>query len=460
MLYLPEKHQEYSPIISVQSKLPIKDRWHTSLISGSFVTQECAIEKIEYMIINERKYRVKVLLAITARQYTDNKIQVFNGLQSDELQVLKETIETSNVFSRKKDTISIEEDILSKNDTIPEHILKYDLNIVENYKQITEDKVVINGFIYANILYSSSINNTHESSENKVVEYPSSDFIHQLQERVEFTQFIPIQHRSQNCSCRLSFDDSQLRIKLTTNDDGNYVFRLEGDLLTNVELYKNDSKELVVDAYHKHKNFSCDFQKENCKTLVATSNSESSVREILSLENIHQEAKNIVYAGGEVTQCESRCEQGKIVTEGMILAKIICTCEDLKNPVFAVCREVPFRVISAISGLSPDDIPSHKVYIKDIWSERINGNQIEFNCSVAVCAEILRESPFQIITNPAFEESNSQSPNPAMVIYICKNNDNLWNIAKKFKVTKESVININNLEGDTLREGQKLLLIK
>ena len=37
-----------------------------------------------------------------------------------------------------------------------------------------------------------------------------------------------------------------------------------------------------------------------------------------------------------------------------------------------------------------DEEVSHKVYIKDIWAEKINGKQIEVNLSLAVCAEIMK----------------------------------------------------------------------
>ena len=116
-LYLPEKQEGNLPVISVQTRVPFKDQWHTSMSAGATMVLDCSVEKIEYMVINERKYRVKVILAIMAREYTDAKVDLFEGLVDEDIQVLKETVEISNVALRKKDTLSIKEDIL------PEKIL-------------------------------------------------------------------------------------------------------------------------------------------------------------------------------------------------------------------------------------------------------------------------------------------------------------------------------------------------
>ena len=154
-LYSPERQEGNSPIIPIQTRVSFKDQWHTSVSAGATLILDCSIEKIDYMVINERKYRVKISLAIVAREYIDSKVDIFEGLADEEIQVLKETVEISNIALRKKDNLSIREDILPKDDIRPENILKQDLSIVENYKQSTGDKVVINGFVYVNILFSA-----------------------------------------------------------------------------------------------------------------------------------------------------------------------------------------------------------------------------------------------------------------------------------------------------------------
>lgn len=450
-LYLPERQDGNSPIIPIQTRVPFKDQWHTSLSVGACLVLDCSIEKIDYMVINERKFRVKISLAITAKEYMDSKVDIFEGLADEEIEMLRETVEISNIALRKKDNLAIKEDILPKDDLRPENILKQDLSIVENYKQSTGDKVVVNGFVYVNILFSVY---------QEEADCPPSHSIHQLQERIEFTQFIPIQQGGQWSGCNVFFNDHDLKVKLTQDEEGRDIFRLEGDLLTYVELYRNTEKEIIIDGYHKQKDFVCDFLEENSRTLTGTIASESSVREILTLESCGHEIDRILYQSAEIMNAESKTEQGKIITEGQLLAKIICLAAGEEETIFTVREEIPFRVVTAMPQISGNEIICHKIYIKDLWAEKINSKQLEFNATVLVCGEVMRPTPFRVLTNPAFEESSvCREPLP-MVIYVCKQTDTLWYIAKKFKTSMESIKQTNNMEADDLCVGQKLLIVK
>ena len=54
------------------------------------------------------------------------------------------------------------------------------------------------------------------------------------------------------------------------------------------------------------------------------------------------------------------------------------------------------------------------------------------------------------------EKDNS---NPSMIVYIVKQGDTIWEIAKKYKTTMQDIININNLDnGDEIFVGEKLFI--
>lgn len=455
-LYLPERMESAGPIIAIQTRVPFKEKWHTDLSPGSSLVLEVKVEKVDCMVVNERKYRVKISLAVYAKEYRDSKIDIFEGIKGEEIQMLKEKAEITNVAMRKKDSLSIREEIEIKDDVKIDAILKQDISIIENYKQVSGEKVVINGFILLNILYYCG--GTDET--------PMIENIRQMQEKVEFTQFIPIQQIEQSSGSNVSFDDSDLKIKLVQDEEGNDILRLEGEILTYVEIYKNTEKEIIVDGYHREKDFICDFREEPGRTLIGTSVGEASVREIISPENIIGEIDGIIYTTGGIISGESRGEQGKVITEGKLQAKMICKTKEMlmsseEEPglrVFCVKEEVPYRVVASIPQISGGERISHKINIKDIWAEKINGKQVEFNATLTVTSEIMKETSFKVVANPAFEEGNNKKTIPPMAIYVVKEGDSIWTIAKKFKTTVESVKEANNLEDDYILEGMKLLI--
>ena len=282
-LYVPENRQTAGPVIAIQTRVPFKERWHTDIAPGATLIMDSRAEKIEYMVINERKYRVKISLAVMAKECVDSKVDIFEGINGEEIEMLKDRVKITSVSLRKKDAMSISEDLEIKEDANPEGILKQDISVAENYKQVTAEKVVINGFIFVNLLYTVTGDNPCES-------------IRQAQTRVEFTQFIPVKQDGGNAI--VSFDGSGLKVKLMHDEEQGEIFRLEGEIITYLELYTGTEKEIIVDAYHKEKDFICDFREEKSRIPIASSAGESSVREIISPEAAYGEVERILYTTG------------------------------------------------------------------------------------------------------------------------------------------------------------------
>ena len=49
---------------------------------------------------------------------------------------------------------------------------------------------------------------------------------------------------------------------------------------------------------------------------------------------------------------------------------------------------------------------------------------------------------------------------PGIVGYIVKSEDDLWDLAKKYMTTEESIREMNGLESEKVKAGDKLLIFK
>ena len=261
----------------------------------------------------------------------------------------------------------------------------------------------------------------------------------------------------------VTFDCSGLRVKLVNNQEDSGVMSLEGDIITYAELYTDIEKEIIVDGYHREKDFVCDFVEEKCRALVGTTSGETSIREIISIDPAYGELEKIVYTSVEIASSLSRSEPGKIITEGDLCVKMICQgriSKDAETQIFSLRRQVPFRISAAMPQLKGDEIINEKIHVKDIWCERINGKQIEFNACTVLNAEVMEEKPFKVLVNPAFEESKIKKRQVPMVVYVTGKDESLWAIAKKFKTTTDTIMQLNHLDDQPLQEGKKLLILK
>ncbi len=49
---------------------------------------------------------------------------------------------------------------------------------------------------------------------------------------------------------------------------------------------------------------------------------------------------------------------------------------------------------------------------------------------------------------------------PGIVGYVVKKDDSLWNIAKKYYTSVDTIMEINDLENDDIKEGDRLIIMK
>ncbi|MDD6881373.1 MAG: LysM peptidoglycan-binding domain-containing protein [Firmicutes bacterium] len=447
-LYLPEINQGAYTIISIHNKIPFKDQIKAKPFTT--IVLSCEIDKIEFSVINERKYRARITLRLLEKEYSDQKLSIFRGIEGEDIQCLKEMRLISSVASRTKDMLSISEEITPSSDYSPEEILFSRITALENYMQITSDKAIISGFIYVTLLYKIKSSNDDLNCES----------FQQIKEKVEFTQFIPLHISTEAMGYSPVFDSSNLRLYLDKNEDGRSIFRLEGNLITHIELYNASQVEIISDAYHKERTFKFDINSCESRITVANLTGENSLREIFSPELKDREIQCILFTSSKIIGADTYASQGLLTTEGIIGVNMLCLSADEDAEIIKVSEEFPFRLSMTRSNNDLSDEYVTKVFIKDFWAEKINGKQLEFNASLLANVEIIRTSAFSLITNPGFEGYQSNESSCPIIIYTCRTDDSLWDIAKRFRTTVSSISSINDLEGATIEPNKKLLILR
>lgn len=447
-IYLPESKEDGEAISIIQSRLPFKTDWQVSASPMSRLSIISNVEKIDYTIINERKFRAKVTVTLSLSEYAEKEMQMFDSIRGENLELLKETVKISHVALRKEESSEIAEDLKLKEGSLrPVKILKSDIRIVENHKQITSEKMVINANIMVNILYMGE-----EDGEEGICSRPAF-----FQGKTDFTQFILMDKFEDAAMCRAAFNDQDLEVKISEDED---CFQLKGTITTSVEVLTNMEKEMVTDLYHSVKDTTYDFTENQIETVIGTGMTETSAREILNVPDSVQ-ADKVIYVGGHIKEKRETVEQGRVMVEGILSGEVVCLFDDDEKKAFSMKQDIPFRGAMEIPSAQLDMKAESKVEIRDLWFDKINGKQIEVNASLQVEAAVIKVSSLKLIKNPCFVESNQITRPCSMVIYITKKDDSLWKIAKKYKISMNTIREVNQIEESTpINEGMRLLIVK
>ena len=467
-LYVPQGKGADRPVIDMESRVDFRQEVAREGDSSLERKADARIESLEHSVINERKYRVKAVIAVEGRRYRRRELELFKGLEGDEVQLLQETMAVTDVALRKNEPLELEEDLpLPDSLAEPAKILRCDVTLVENHKQINRDKAVISGTAYYTILYLPK----EESASGEPVLFQSKS---------EFTQFVTLGRRSETEQNRsLSSGGSAgrafFRVQKATaepkeSDSGirnSIHVKVEGD--TFLELYREVERQVVTDAYHHQKELVFDTETVELMQLCPCGIGEITVREVLGIPEQFSGVKTVSFLSGRVKAVKSRVEGGKNVTEGQVEAHLVCLSDDETPTPFDMIRQIPFRVsmdlaatASPSAGPAAAPLPDNETILKELRFDRLNDRQIEIHATVQVNGAVIRKMQCPLIRNVGFvEETASQQERPGLVLYISRRGDTLWKIARKYRTTIDAVAKINQIEtGATLEAGTKLLIVK
>ena len=448
-IYMPDGKDD-EPVSIIQSRLPFKTDWQVTASPLSHLVIEPKIERIDYSVINERKFRAKITLGLSLKEYAEKELQLFENLRGEQLELLKETVKMSHIALRKEESVEIAEDLKMKEGSPrPVKILKSDINVVENHKQTTSEKMVINAAVRVNILYLGE-----EEKDGEVIQKPAF-----YQGKADFTQFMLMNKEDNLAMSKVAFNDKELEV--TISEEENDCFVLKGSVHTSVEVYQNLEKEVVSDLYHNVRDTTYDYTEKRIEAVLGTGTTEISAREIVDIAEKNGQLGKILYVNGHVKEQKARAEQGRATVEGTLEGTILCIPEDSEKQPFSIKKDIPFRgsmdIPAAEEGMKVDC----QIGIKDLWSDKVNGKQAEINGSLQLEVCVIKETSLKLIKNPCFIENKQNKRPSSMVIYITKKNDSLWKIAKRYKTSMESIKTINELNDPVnLQEGSLLLIVK
>lgn len=437
--------------VAITSRIPYKYQWALNPQDPAEALFSCRIKRLDAMIINERKFRVKVSLEFSAQMFADREFQFFSGLRDETLQMKKSETALTCLGLIKSDEVSVDETFRAKDAGVrPESILKQDFAITENYRQVTGEKIVINGFIFASLLYSGS--------------QPDGEIrrsgIFQHNQRVEFTQFIPIEKekRRKNWSAvRTEFTGKNLTASIGFDEEKpeDAYFRLSGEVKTRVELYESRRREIVTDAYHREKNFACSLTTTTVSNLSDGAVSETAVREVVSLPE-GMKAAEAVYCNARVLECQCSSEKGRVVVSGEALIQALW--KDQESVFHGTRMTADFRGSVEMDGAFAGQKATARPQVKSAWVELISDRQLEVNASVVLGVETFDDGEVILVENPHFGETSAARDYP-MVIAAMKETESLWDVAKRYRTTEENIRLANHLEGEPAA-GQRLLIVK
>jgi len=278
--------------------------------------------------------------------------------------------------------------------------------------------------------------------------------INKITSKIPVVGFIDIPNVSEDNLCNINYEIKNIIIKPNQAEEHSIYVEIEIEVIAIV--YEEKEINLIQDLYSPCSKLEFNRKQVNTMTDKRQIKESKQIREKVNIENLND--KNVIDVNATPTIIREKKENDKISYEGELELQFLLA--DNEANVETRNLKIPFEhTIESIGNsenLSTDvelEIANQDFIVQD-------GGNVTSNVDLLIDTNMYRNAKLnimdQIETTGAIEDEDY-----SLIIYIVKEGDTLWNIAKKFGSTVEDIVRTNGIEDENkIYPNQKLFIPK
>ena len=391
------------------------------------------IKSVIYSLPNERKIAIKAELQYNVISRNKCDIKLLNNFRKEdqmESNLIKQNINVFNLIN--SDNISSSEEILLQEENKDVFEILEVKSIIENteYKQ-SFNKIMTKGDIVIDIMYMSKDKET----------------IKNMKSVVTFSGMVELENLNDNSKLDLSYILKDLNLRL--NEES---ITVEYEVDCRCIMYENIEIEYIDDFYSQSADISYDKKDEKVIRQISENIKNIDIKE--SINNFMTENFKVINYIPDCSDITVKQNENILTLDGNLkISMVIMNLEtkELENKTIQIMVNDKIDINSNTNAIT--NISANNINIE------ANGFNLEIKCKLKV--EMVYEEICNIHTIENIKDLETKVNLNSINIYMVKEGDTLWSIAKKYKTTVQNIVKTNNIDlGIILNSGQKLLVIR
>lgn len=283
------------------------------------------------------------------------------------------------------------------------------------------------------------------------------DFPERLEYIIPFSQFFDIPGLDEECKTDVTLRCDMLEVSPRTDSDGEYR-RVDVDIRVSADVmvYRDREASWVNDAYSVDYELNCVRKQVRLERLCNTLSDTVVYKQSVDTGDIRIESVGDLWA--EIIDSRGIYRDGKTVVTGNM-----AVCMIIRDPSKGIAySEKNVRFECAVSQTaSCDNVRSEcSVGVKSCGYTVTADNRLEIQAELCIHSALYEDIPARQICSVELDENRQKSPEnrPAAVLYFADAGEELWDIAREYNSSVESIRLDNGIEGDAVEESRLLIV--
>ena len=391
------------------------------------------VKFIECRVLNGRKIAIKVTLELSMKIYSKEAIEIITNIGDEDIQILSKKIKVNSLVGNGSTKVFSKENISIPNTDNLAEILSIQIALVDKDIKISYNKVLAKSEIEVKMAYLTEEGN-----------------ICKTQTRIPLVGFIDMPNVKEENICETSYMIRNVMIKPNSIEEHSVYIEMEVEISCMV--YEEKEIKTIQDMYCPGKKM--DFQKMMVNTITNKESKRNicNIREKVNVPGI-ENGTIVDVVVNPIINKENKLN-GKIVYEGEVELNFIFT----DNSVVGINTKkvtVPFE--QTVDGI----LENCKIETNTEVNSQEFINQlgtVNSNLDLNFETNTYRTTAIPVINDIVVEEQDDLE-DYSVIIYVAKQGDTLWKIAKRFGSTVDDIVRVNGIEKpDKLNIGEKIYI--
>lgn len=441
--------EEGCSLVVLEGRIPFEEKINLQGVTPTDnVLIDGEVEDLTAGMINSRKLNIQSLITLTAKveELYDEEAPI--ALHGDEkVEYRRRPMNVAQIVICKNDIFRLKEEVsLPSNYPNIFQILWDNISLSEVEFKVTEEKLAVSGDVRLFILYEGEGEDHPIRSFETAIPFSGVLECHGCREGM-----LPdIQYRlgQKELSVRPDFDGEERSIGL------------ELVLDMGIRVYEEENLEIISDIYGVSKEITTVTHSANLRRLLTRVTGKTKVT-----EHIHVEGGTVLQLlhseGVASLEQQSTVENG-ILLQGNLQVKVMYITGEDEAPYGCTQAQIPYHYTLEVPDIAPEDMGKVHAEVEQLQVTMLDGEEMDVKAILCFSTVVFKNVPIEFISeiNISDLDSGKMSSLPGIVVYMVREGDNLWNIGKKYYVPVDTLRELNGLDSDELKAGQKLLVVK
>lgn len=432
----------------IEGKLPFEEMVYAeSDGSETFFVRNMRTE-FTGSVVHSRKLSLRIMTELEIGQERLRDEELTTDIESD-IPVCrkKQKMNLLKLAVTKKDTYRIKEEIVlpGTKESIGQ-MLFTDISSRRMDIRMGQDEILIRGELLVFCMYLSA--------EEK------ADWISQS---VPYEGRIPCEGVNEGMfhHIRHSLEDTLADVRL--DEDGEMrIIGIEATLALGMNIYEEEETEILRDLYSLEQDCSFETQDTVLEELLVQNQSRCRITERLALPELKEDVLQILHSQGSI-QVESEQHTGEgIRLEGILHLTFLYVRGDDAEPYGSWQGIVPFSYLIEYPDMPEGVKSSLSSHVEQLAVTLAGSEAVEVKAVLAFDIFLRKMIPVSVITSVDTQPLDMEvlAERPGIVGHIVRDSEDLWSLAKQYMTTMDGIREINGLDSENVRSGDKLLILK